>query len=127
MIQQQTVLHVSDNSGGRKVKCIKVLGGFQRKVAKLGDVIVVSIKQLRNVNRDRSKVKKKEVYKALIIRTKTGFKKKNGFRWKFSDNAVILINKQYNPMGTRVLGAIPKILKTKIYQKMLNLSHSVAI
>lgn len=125
MIQQQTILKVSDNSGAKTVKCIKVLKGFKKKYAKIGDIIVVSVQQIRNKAKNTSKVKKKEVYHALIIRTKTGYKIENGLTHLFFENSVILINKQGNPIGTRVLGPIPRILKKKKFQKIFNISDGI--
>jgi large subunit ribosomal protein L14 len=122
MIQQRTILRVSDNSGAKTVRCIKVLGGFKKKYAVLGDIIVVSVQQLRNKSKQTSKVKKKEVYQALIIRTKVGYRKNNGFNCLFSDNSVVLINKQGNPVSTRILGPVPKILKKKKFQKFISIS-----
>ena len=118
MIQQQTILKVSDNSGAKTVKCIKVLGGFKKKYAKLGDTIVVSIKHLRNKSKKTSKVKKKEIYKALIIRTKNKYIKKSGYEFFFQENCVALINKQGNPIGTRIIGPMPKILKKKNFKNL---------
>jgi large subunit ribosomal protein L14 len=125
MIQQQTILKVSDNSGAKTVRCIKVLGGFKKKFASLGDIIVVSVQKLRNKLKKISKVKKKEIYKALIIRTKVFSKKKNGFYIKFQENSVALINKQGNPVGTRIIGPIPKILKKKQFQKFVSISSGL--
>jgi large subunit ribosomal protein L14 len=125
MIQQQTILKVSDNSGAKTVRCIKVLGGFKKKFASLGDIIVVSVQKLRNKLKKISKVKKKEIYKALIIRTKVSSKKKNGFYIKFQENSVALINKQGNPVGTRIIGPIPKILKKKQFQKFVSISSGL--
>lgn len=121
MIQHHTILKVSDNSGAKTVKCIKVLGGFKRKFALIGDIIVVSVQQLRNKSKKNSKVKKKEIYRALIIRTKTKVKKKDGYVLHFKENAVVLLSKQSKPIGTRIIGPIPKILKRKFY-KFLSLS-----
>lgn len=122
MIQHHTILKVSDNSGAKTVKCIKVLGGFKRKFAVIGDIIVVSIQQLRtNKSKKNLKVKKKEIYKALIIRTKTKLKKKDGFFITLKENSVALLNKQGKPIGTRIIGPIPKILKKK-FNKFLSLS-----
>ena len=107
MIQQQTVLNVSDNSGAKLVKCIKVLGGFKKKTAKIGDIIVVSVSKLRNKSKKTSKVKKGEVLKALIIRTKFKKSKSDGsFMW-FGNNSVSLLNKQNKPIASRVLGPLP--------------------
>jgi large subunit ribosomal protein L14 len=125
MIQQQTILKVSDNSGAKTVKCIKVLGGFKKKNASLGDIIVVSVQKLRNKLKKISKAKKKEIYRALIIRTKVYSKKKNGFYIKFQENSVALINKQGNPVGTRIIGPIPKILKRKQFQKFISISSGL--
>jgi large subunit ribosomal protein L14 len=124
MIQQNTILKVSDNSGAKTVRCIKVLGGFKKKVAKLGDLIVVSIQQVRNNTKSNIKVKKKEVYQALIILTKVGYTKKNGFKDSFFENSVILINKQGNPVGTRILGPLPRKIKKKSFQKILSIASA---
>lgn len=121
MIQQQTILRVSDNSGARTVRCIKVLGGFKRQYAKLGDIIVVSVQKLRNRSRKTSKVKKKEVYRALIIRTKERLKWKDGGSKKLFWNAVVLLNNSGKPIGTRVIGSIPLELYTKKNQKILSI------
>jgi len=125
MIQQQTILKVTDNSGAKTVRCIKVPGGFKKKIAKLGDIIIVSIQKLRNKAKLNSKVKKKEVYKALIIRTKAIHSKKTGIALKFDENAVVLINKQGNPIGTRILGPIPKILQKKAFQKFISIANGL--
>lgn len=122
MVQQRTILKVSDNSGAKTVRCIKVLGGFKKKYAELGDLIVVSVQQLRNKSKSTSKVKKREVYQALVIRTKTGYVRKNGIKQLFSENSVVLINKQGNPVGTRILGPLPRILKKKKFQKFISIS-----
>ena len=111
MIQQQSILKVADNSGAKTAKCIKVLGGFNKKFAKLGNIIVVSIQKLRNKSKINSKVKKGEIYKAIIIRTKSKFKSKDGFYFNFNENAISLINKQGKPISTRIIGPIPKALK----------------
>ena len=122
MIQQQTILKVGDNSGAKTVRCIKVLGGVKRRFAYLGDIIIVSIQQLRNKYKSTSKVRKGEIYKALIIRTKTKTKKKDDSLLFFNDNFVSLINKQGNPVATRIVGPIPKILKKNKYMKFASLS-----
>jgi large subunit ribosomal protein L14 len=125
MIQQQTLLKVIDNSGAKTVKCIKVLGGFKRKYAKIGDCIIVSIQSLRNKFKETSKVKKREVYKALIIKSKKVFRKKNYEFTKFEENSVILINKQNAPIGTRILEQIPYHLKKKKFQKFISISSGL--
>lgn len=122
MIQQRSILKVSDNSGAKTVRCIKVLGGFKKKYAKIGDTIIVSIQQLRNKLKKNSKVKKKEVYRAILVRTKTKIKKKNGIEIYFNENSVVLISKQGNPVGTRITGPLPKILRKKNFQKFISIS-----
>ena len=122
MIQQQTILRVSDNSGAKTVKCIKVLGGFKRKIAKVGDVIVVSIQQLRNKSRATSKVQTGEVYRALIIRTRSKIKRKDGSVYYFNENAVSLMNKQEKPIATRIIGPVPKKLRKGKFMKFASLS-----
>jgi|TARA_B110000240_G_scaffold113536_1_gene127342 large subunit ribosomal protein L14 len=125
MIQQQTILKVSDNSGAKTAKCIKVLGGFKKKFAYAGDIIIVAVQQLRNKSKKTSKVKKGEIYKALIIRTKKRIKNKEGTFTFFSDNAISLINKQDNPIATRIIGPVSKKLKTK-YMKFASISAGFA-
>lgn len=122
MIQQQTILKVADNSGAKTVKCIKVLGGFKKRYAKLGDIIVVSVQQLRNKSKKTSKVSKGEVFRALVVRTKKKYKKKDGSSFFLQENAIALINKQGNPVGTRILGPLPKILKKTKFMKFVSLS-----
>jgi large subunit ribosomal protein L14 len=122
MIQQQTILKVTDNSGAKTVKCIKVLNGFKRRFAILGDTIIVSIQKLRNKARLTSKVRKGEVHKAIIIRTKTKTVKKDGSLIFFQSNAVSLINKQGKPIASRIIGPLPKILKKKKKLKLGTLS-----
>lgn len=128
MIQQQTILKVSDNSGAKTVKCIKVLGGFKKKYAQLGEVIIVSVQELRNKSKITSKIKKKEIYKALIIQTKKKIKKKDGlttFLNNKNSNSVVLMNKKSNPVATRILNPIPISLKKKRLTKFLSISTGV--
>ena len=122
MIQQQTILKVSDNSGAKTVKCIKVIGGFKKKFACVGDIIVVSVQELRNKSKTNSKVKKGEVLKALIIRTKTKIRKKDGSVNFFNSNFVSLLNKQENPIATRIIGPISNDLKKNKYMKFAAIS-----
>jgi len=122
MIQQETILKVADNSGAKTVKCIKVFGGFKKRYARLGDIIAISVRQLRNKSKNTSKVLKGGVYRALVIRTKKQFKKKDGSLFLLEENAVVLINKQGNPIGTRILGPVPKVLKKKKFMKFISLS-----
>lgn len=122
MIQQQTILNVSDNSGAKKVKCVKVLGGHKRKTSFIGDTVVVSVKSLRNKSKKLSKIKKGEVHKALIIKTKSKIFNKDGSSCRFSSNSVCLLTKQNKPIGSRILGPVPKIFKKDKYIKFVNIS-----
>ena len=122
MIQQQTLLKVSDNSGAKTAKCIKVLGGFNKKTAKIGQVIVVTIKELRNKSKYSSKVQKGDVYKALIIRTTKNYKTKDGSSIFFNNNSISLIDKQGKPLGSRIIGPLPKRFKKKKFSKFTNIS-----
>jgi len=122
MIQQQTLLKVSDNSGAKIVKCIKVFGGFKRRTAKIGDIILVSIKEMRENVSLKSKIKKGQIYKAIIIRTKKVMCKKNTTFVFFNENAVVLIDKKNNPIATRIIGPLPSFLKN-INLKFKSLSN----
>ena len=121
MIQQQSLLKVADNSGAKIVKCIKVIGGFNRSFAYVGDVIIVSVLKLRNKSRSTSKVKKGEVYKALILRTKKELKKKSSNIY-FDNNQVCILNQQGKPIATRIFGPLPKELKKNKWIKLNSLS-----
>lgn len=121
MIQNETLINVADNSGAKLVKCLKILGSYKKKVGKVGDILVVSIKKLKQKTKKTLKVKKKDIFKALIIRTKHIIIKNNGFFVKFSENAIILLDKQKNPIGTRLNGFILKSLKKK-FIKVLSIS-----
>lgn len=122
MIQKQTILKVVDNSGAKNVKCIKILNGFKKRFAYLGDVIVVSIKNLKSKFKASSKIQKGDVVKALIVKTKIKTGKKDGSFIFFKNNFVCLINKQGNPVGTRIIGTVPKILKKNKFIKLASLS-----
>ena len=125
MIQQQTILKVLDNSGAKTVKCIKVLNGFKKKYAKLGETIIVSIQELRNRSKLTSKIQKREIFKALIIQTKKKIKKKDGltiFINSKNNNSVVLMNKKGNPLATRILAPIPFSIKKKKLSKFISIS-----
>ena len=125
MIQEQTILKVHDNSGAKQVKCIKVLNGFKSKLAKQGDIIVVSILSLRNKFKHTSKVKKGEIYKALLLKTNSVYTSKTGVKYFFKDNSVCLLNKQGKPLGTRIIGSITKNLKKHKWLKLVSLSSGL--
>lgn len=121
MIQMQSILKVADNSGAKEVKCIKVLGGSHHMIAGLGDVIVVSI-----VNAlPNGKVKKGDVYHALIVRTRNGIRRPDGSYIKFDSNNVVIINKQGEPIGTRVFGPVVRELRAKKFIKIVSLAEEV--
>ena len=122
MIQPQTILSVSDNSGAKTVKCIKVLKKIKRNPGYLGDVLIVSISELRNKFKTRSKVSKGDLYKAVLLRTKYSRIRKEGFSLYFRENSVCLLNKLNKPIANRVLGPIPKELRNKSYMKLANIS-----
>ena len=121
MIQMQSILDVADNSGAKKIMCIKVLGGSHHMIANLGDVIVVSIKEAL----PKGKVKKGDVYKALIVRTKKGVRRSDGSTIKFDSNAAVLLNKQGEPVGTRVFGPVTRELRAKKFVKIMSLAEEV--
>ena len=121
MIQQQTRLEVADNSGARQVMCIKVLGGSMRKTATVGDVIVVSIKDAI----PRGKVKKGEVHRAVIVRTKRDIRRPDGSIIRFDKNAAVLIDKQNEPIGTRIFGPVTRELRAKQFMKIVSLAPEV--
>ena len=121
MVQTQTVLTVADNSGARKVMCIKVLGGSRRRYATIGDVIVVSVKEAL-IN---SKVKKGEVGRAVIVRVKRELKRPDGSYIRFDDNSAVLLDGQGEPVGTRIFGPVARELRAKRFLKIISLAPEV--
>ena len=121
MIQMRTNLEVADNSGARRVQCIKVLGGSMRKTATIGDVIVVSIKEAI----PRGRVKKGDVHKAVIVRTSKVIRRADGSSVRFDRNAAVLINKEGEPIGTRIFGPVTRELRGKGYMKIISLAPEV--
>jgi large subunit ribosomal protein L14 len=121
MIQMETVLDVADNSGAKAVCCIKVLGGSKRKVASIGDVIVVSIRDAI----PRGKVKKGDVHKAVIVRTRFSLRRTDGSLIRFDRNAAVLINKDMEPIGTRIFGPVTRELRNLGFMKIISLAEEV--
>jgi large subunit ribosomal protein L14 len=121
MIQMQTNLDVADNSGARRVQCIKVLGGSHRRTATVGDIIVVSIKEAI----PRGKVKKGDVHRAVIVRTAKEIRRVDGSAIRFDRNAAVLINKQGEPIGTRIFGPVTRELRGKKFMKIVSLAPEV--
>ena len=121
MIQMQTDLTVADNSGARRVRCIKVLGGSHRRYAGIGDVIKVSVKEAI----PRGKVKKGEVYNAVVVRTRKGVRRPDGSLIRFDGNAAVLLNAQLQPVGTRIFGPVTRELRTERFMKIISLAPEV--
>ncbi|MBF0481181.1 MAG: 50S ribosomal protein L14 [Desulfovibrionaceae bacterium] len=121
MIQQQSALDVADNSGAKKIMCIKVLGGSRRRYASVGDVIVVSIKEAM----PHSKVKKGQVMRAVVVRTKKEVGRADGSYIKFDTNSAVLINNQNEPVGTRIFGPVARELRSKNFMKIVSLAPEV--
>ncbi len=121
MVQTETVLDVADNSGARRVLCIKVLGGSRRKYASLGDIIVVSVKEAA----PNSKVKKGDVMKAVVVRTAKGVGRPDGSYIRFDNNSAVLIDNQREPVGTRIFGPVARELRAKRFMKILSLAPEV--
>lgn len=126
MIQTQTLLKVSDNSGGKLARCLKVLKkGTNPKYAKVGDLVIVSIQSIRSRNKITSKVKKGDVVNAVVVKTLTPLKRITGLMTHFTQNAVVILTKQKKPLGTRVFGVVPKELRFKKFTKILTLAAGV--
>ena len=121
MIQMQTNLDVADNSGARRVQCIKVLGGSKRKTATIGDVIIVSVKEAI----PRGRVKKGDVHRAVIVRTAFPVRRADGSAIRFDRNAAVLINKQQEPIGTRIFGPVVRELRGRRFMKIISLAPEV--
>ncbi|MBX3457148.1 MAG: 50S ribosomal protein L14 [Candidatus Paracaedibacteraceae bacterium] len=121
MIQTETRLDVADNSGAKEVQCIKVLGGSKRRYASVGDIIVVSVKDAL----PKGKVKKGDVHKAVIVRTKQAIKRADGSEISFDTNAAVIINKQNEPIGTRIFGPVTRELRNQGYMKIISLAPEV--
>ncbi|MEO5338200.1 MAG: 50S ribosomal protein L14 [Magnetospirillum sp. WYHS-4] len=121
MIQVETNLDVADNSGAKRVQCIKVLGGSKRKYATVGDIIVVSVKDAI----PRGRVKKGEVLRAVVVRTTKDIRRNDGTAIRFDRNAAVLINKQGEPIGTRIFGPVTRELRARKYMKIISLAPEV--
>ncbi|MBL1141791.1 MAG: 50S ribosomal protein L14 [Proteobacteria bacterium] len=121
MIQMQTILDAADNSGARRVMCIKVLGGSKRRYANVGDVIKVSVKEAI----PRGKVKKGDVYNAVVVRTRKGVRRQDGSLIRFDGNAAVLLNAQLQPIGTRIFGPVTRELRGEQFMKIVSLAPEV--
>src|SRR5713101_8829636 len=121
MIQMRTILNVADNSGAKRCMCIKVLGGSKRRYAAVGDVIKVSVKDAI----PRGKVKKGEVYDAVVVRTRSGVRRADGSLIRFDTNAAVLLSPQHQPIGTRIFGPVTRELRTEKFMKIISLAPEV--
>jgi len=121
MIQMQTVLNVADNSGAKSVMCIKVLGGSHRRYARVGDVIKVSVRDAI----PRGKVKKGEVYNAVVVRTRKGIRRNDGSSIRFDTNAAVILNAKHEPVGTRIFGPVTRELRNEKFMKIVSLAPEV--
>ncbi|AYN24576.1 50S ribosomal protein L14 [Buchnera aphidicola] len=121
MIQEQTILNVADNSGARSAMCIKVLGGSRRRYARIGDIIKITIKEAI----PRGKVKKGEVLKAVVVRTKKGVRRSDGSIIRFDNNACVVLNNNEQPVGTRIFGPVTRELRTEKFMKIISLAPEV--
>ena len=121
MIQVQTVLQSADNSGARRLMCIKVLGGSKRRYARIGDIIKVTIKDAI----PRGRVKKGEVYSAVVVRTRKGLRRPDGSAIRFDGNAAVLLNNRLEPIGTRIFGPVTRELRTSRFMKIISLAPEV--
>ncbi len=126
MIQQETNLFVADNSGARRVQCIKVLGGSRRKTASVGDIIVVAVKDADPQSPDRSaKIRKGDVARAVIVRTAKEIRRPDGSALRFDRNAAVIINRQNEPVGTRIFGPVTRELRGRNFMKIISLAPEV--
>ncbi len=121
MIQTQTMLEVADNSGARRVQCIKVLGGSHRRYARVGDIIKVSVKEAI----PRGKVKKGDVLNAVVVRTRQGVRRQDGSLIRFDENAAVLLNNSKQPIGTRIFGPVTRELRSEQFMKIISLAPEV--
>ncbi len=121
MIQQETAMRVADNSGARVIKCIRVLGGTRRRYARVGDVIVASVKQADPAR----EVKKGDVVRAVVVRTAQGYRRADGSYIKFDENAAVILSDRLNPRGTRIFGPVARELREKNYMKIVSLAPEV--
>ena len=121
MIQMQTILDAADNSGARRLMCVKVLGGSRRRYANVGDVIKVSVKEAI----PRGKVKKGEMYNAVVVRTRKGVRRPDGSLIRFDSNAAVLLNNQLQPIGTRIFGPVTRELRSAEFMKIVSLAPEV--
>lgn len=121
MIQERSILKVTDNSGAKTVRCFRILGGTRRRYAQIGDIIVTSVQEAE----PRKSVKKKDIVKVVIVRQRKPFRRKDGSYVRFDDNAVVLIDNKKEPIATRIFGPLPRELKTKGFEKIMTMAEEI--
>ena len=121
MIQERSILKVTDNSGAKSIRCFRILGGTRHRYARIGDIIVASVR----VVEPRKTIKKKDIVKALVVRQKQAFRRTDGSYVRFDDNAVVLIDNKKEPVATRVFGPLPRELKARGYEKLMTMAEEV--
>lgn len=121
MIQERSILAVADNSGAKRVRCFRILGGSRKRYARIGDIVIASVQEAE----PRKNVKKKDIVRAVVIRQKYPFRRRGGLYVRFDDNAVVLVNSKNEPLGTRIFGPIPRELKEKGFEKIVSLSKTI--
>lgn len=121
MIQERSILKVADNSGAKIVRCFRILGGTRRRYAGVGDIVVASVQETE----PRKSVKKKDIVKALVVRTKNPLVRSDGSRVRFDENAVVLVDAKKEPIATRVFGPLPRELKTKGFEKLMTMAEEI--
>jgi large subunit ribosomal protein L14 len=121
MIQERSILKVADNSGAKTVRCFRVLGGSRKKFARFGDIVIASVQ----IAEPRKNVKKKDIVKCVVVRTKMNIRRRGGLYVRFDENAVVILNAKKEPVGTRIFGPIPRELKEKGYEKIVSLAEDI--
>lgn len=121
MIQERSILKVADNSGAKTVRCFRILGGSRKKIARFGEIIIASVQ----IAEPRKGVKKKDIVKCVVVRTKMNIRRRGGLYVRFDENAVVILNAKKEPVGTRVFGPIPRELKEKGYEKIVSLAEDI--
>lgn len=121
MVQERSIIIVADNSGAKRIRCFRILGGSRKRYARIGDIIVASVQEAES----RKNVKKKDIVKAVIVRQRHPFRRRGGLYARFDENAAVLINNKKEPLGTRIFGPIPRELKEKGFEKIVSLSKSI--
>ena len=121
MIQEQTILKVADNSGAKEIRCFRVLGGTRRRYARIGDMIVASVQ----IAEPRKAVSKKDVIRAVVVRQRSPFRRKDGSYLRFGENAAVILDGKKEPTGTRIFGPIPREIKTKGFEKLFTMAKEI--